>query len=98
MNKNLYQINLLGTSFSIQTDEETEKMDQIVSILREKTEMVESDLFVKDPLKNIILSSIIVIDEFLKEQQKHTVEGGLASEEVERLTLQIIERIDRSLE
>ena len=98
MKKNLFQINLLGSSFSIQTDENPVRMEKIISILKSKTGMVESDLSIKDPLKNLVISSIILIDELLKEKQKAGDNGSSDSEEVERLTLQIMERIDKSLE
>lgn len=98
MDKNLFQINVLGSSFSIQTDEDPERMEKIISILKSKTETVEKDLSIKDPLKNMVISSIIIIDELLKEKQKAGGNEGSDSEEVERLTLQIMERIDKSLE
>ncbi|MDC7226705.1 MAG: cell division protein ZapA [Spirochaetales bacterium] len=98
MNKNLFQINVLGSSFSIQTDEDPARMDEIISILKSKTEMVEKDLSVKDPLKNLVISSIIIIDELLKGKQKGGPYENSDSEEVERLTLQIMEKIDKSLE
>ena len=98
MEKNLFQVNVLGSSVSIQTDEDPVHMEEIISILKSRTEMVENDLSVKDPLKNMVISSIIIIDELLKERQKTNGNIGSDSEEVERLTLQIMERIDKSLE
>ncbi|HAK45301.1 MAG TPA: hypothetical protein DCO79_05205 [Spirochaeta sp.] len=98
MDKNLFQINVLGSSFSIQTDEDPKRMEEIISILKSNTDIVEKDLSIKDPLKNLVISSIIIIDELLKERQKVGGNEGSNSEEVERLTLQIMERIDKSLE
>ncbi len=97
MDKSLFRINLLGTSFAIQTDEETGKMEEILDYLRKKTEAVESEMGIKDPLKNSIISSIIIVDELLKEKQKCRGDQNKEFDEVERLTLQIMERIDRSL-
>ena len=68
MNRNLFQINVLGSSFSIQTDEEPGRMEEIIAILKSRTETVERELSVKDPLKNLVISSIMIIDEFLKEK------------------------------
>ena len=98
MNKNLFQVNVLGSSISIQTDEDPVYMEEIISVLKSKTEMVEKDLSIKDPLKNMVISSIIIIDELLKERQKAEGNFNSDSDEVERLTLQIMERIDKSLE
>lgn len=98
MEKRLYQINILGSNFSVQTDEAPEKMNQIISILKKRTETVEKDLSVKDPLKNLVISSIITIDELLKEKERSNSNDPTDSDEVERLTLQIMERIDKSLE
>lgn len=98
MSKSLFQVNLLGSSFSIQTDESSERMEEIVGFLRKKTESVESGLSIKDPLKNLIISSIIIIDELQKEKQMLIDGRSSEHDEVERLTLQIMERIDKSLE
>ena len=98
MNKNLFQVNILGTSFSIQTDEDSRRMEEIVEYLRTKTNSVESGLLIKDPLKNMIISSIIIIDELQKEKQMLIDGRSSEHDEVERLTLQIMERIDKSLE
>jgi len=98
MNKNLFQVNLLGTSFPIQTDEDPGRMEEIVDYLRKKTISIESGLLIKDPLKNLIISSIIIIDELQKEKQMLIDGRSLDNDEVERLTLQIMERIDKSLE
>ena len=97
MDKSLFRINLLGTSFAIQTDEDNSKMEEILDYLRKKTETVESEMGIKDPLKNSIISSIIIVDELLKEKQKSRGDRNKEFDEVERLTLQIMERIDRSL-
>lgn len=98
MKSNLFQVNLLGTSFSIQTDEDPGRMEEIVDYLRKKTNSVESGLSIKDPLKNLIISSIIIIDELQKEKQMLADGRSSEHDEVERLTLQIMERIDKSLE
>ncbi|MBI9105352.1 MAG: cell division protein ZapA [Spirochaetales bacterium] len=98
MDKNLFQVNILGTSFSIQTDEDPGRMEEIVDYLKKKTAAVESGLSIKDPLKNLIISSIILIDELQKEKQMLIDGRGSDFDEVERLTLQIMERIDKSLE
>lgn len=97
MNKNVFKIDILGTSFSIQTDETQEKMDNIISILKNKTQMVQTELGITDPLKNAIISSIIIIDDFLKEKNNN-YETNNNSAEVEKLTMQILEKIDKRLE
>ena len=98
MEKKLFHINILGTALSLQTDEDSQRMDEIVQFIKDKTDYIENNLSVKDPLKNLIISSIMIVDELLKEKNRNGGSGNQESEEVERLTLQIMERIDRSLE
>jgi len=92
MEKRNYQVQLLGTSFTVQTDENPEYFDQLLSYIKKKVDDIESSVRVKDPLKTAILTCLTIADEF------HKGEGTTEDlAEAERITLSIIERIDKSL-
>ena len=98
------RIDLLGTSFTIQTDESGEYMDRVLSHLSERIETVKRSSRVSDPLKICILAGIYVIDELLREREGKS-SGNLRTvsasadeaDEMERITGSLIERIDAEL-
>ncbi len=96
MGKGHVQIHLLGTSFTIQADEDPAYLSRVVEYLEKKVREIESSVSIKDPLRLAILTGILLADELFKER------GGRGSAdpdsaEAERMTREIIERIDRSL-
>lgn len=94
MKKSDYTVNLLGTSFVIKTDEEPEYISRVLKYLRLKTAELEKSMALNDPLKIAIISSILITDELFKARDT----GSVADfDEAEKLTLQILERIDQSL-
>lgn len=66
--KNHIEINLLGTSFTIQVDEDPEYIDRIIKYLENKINKIQSTLPVKNPLKISLLACIFIIDELFKER------------------------------
>lgn len=95
MGKGPVHISLLGTSFTIQADEDPDYLTRIVEYLSKKVKEVESSVSVRDPLRIAILSGLLVADELFKEKSRHRADGESA--EVERITLDLIDRIDESL-
>lgn len=92
-------INLLGTSFQIQTDQDPEYLEELISYLRCKIEEVDPLIPGKDPLKIALLSAILVVDELFREQRSR---GDAVSEDEARkageLAEKLIEHIDKILE
>ncbi len=92
MEKRNYQVQLLGTSFTVQTDEEPEYFEGLLTYIKSKTDEIEASVGVKDPLKTAILTCLTIADELHKGD-----DTGEDPAEVERITLSIIDRIDKSL-
>ena len=92
----LVDIDLLGSSFSIQTDESREYMEALIAELERRLETLQSATKVTDPLKLSILANITLLDE-LAAARKRTG-GDPASDELGRLADRLIGRIDQSLE
>jgi cell division protein ZapA (FtsZ GTPase activity inhibitor) len=106
MSVQIVHIDLLGTSFTIQTDESLDYMEEILARLRERLSTLSTQTKVSDPLKLSILANITILDELLRARTKGvepTREGPLQAraaidDEVERVTARLIADLDRSLD
>ncbi|MDR1373598.1 MAG: cell division protein ZapA [Treponema sp.] len=96
MPKSDLRIDILGASFSIAADEEPAYLESILNRYRSVVENTRKLTGVKDPLKTAILAGFLLCDEIQKlnsEKQSPAYE----SQEAERLTLELIARIDEAL-
>ncbi|MCX7024178.1 MAG: cell division protein ZapA [Spirochaetes bacterium] len=89
------RIDVLGTSFTIQTDESREYMDEVIASLQGRIETVRRETRVADPLKAAILAGVYLVDELMRERGKAAVPE---SAEMERIARSLIARIDEGLE
>lgn len=86
-------IELLGASFTVQTDESREYMDGLVSELERRFDALRSATRVTEPLKLSILAGITILDELVRLRGK----AGEA-EELGRLAERLIGRLDAGLD
>jgi len=84
------RIHLLGTSFTIKTNENPEYVQQLVHKVEKRFEQIRRSMGVTDPLRTAIISSILTVDELQRLQQQ--------SVEAESVTMDLIELIDRTIE
>jgi cell division protein ZapA (FtsZ GTPase activity inhibitor) len=84
------RIHLLGTSFTIKTNEDPEYFHSLVRYVEKKQEEVKRSTGVTDPLRIAVLSSILITDELYK------ADSGAG--EAEDLTADLIKLIDQSLD
>lgn len=87
------QIELLGTSFRVQTDEDPEYFREVVEHFRAKVAEIERSVTTSDPLKIAILAGILASDDFLK------LNGARRREESEarRITASMIHELETAL-
>ncbi len=90
MNSEPVRIHLLGTSFSIKTNEDPQYFQELVHLVEHRFEKVRRTMGLSDPLRIAILSSIIITDELQKLRNQ--------SQEAESVTQDLIELIDRTIE
>ena len=93
------QIQLLGVSFTINTDEDPEYMSSVIEYLKKKIDSTQNLVKLNDPLKVAILTSLLLTDELFKEKNKENP-GTLNQKEAleaEELAEKMIKRIDVSL-
>ncbi len=100
------RIELLGTAFTIQANENSEYLEKLLGYYKQITDNVKQIDSVKSPLQIAILSGIMLCDELYKEKEnKITSKNGqnqinINSEEqkeLERRTKEMIEKIEKVL-
>lgn len=94
------RVEMLGASFTIQTDESREYVESILAYLGTKVEKVSSSSHVDDPLKAAILAGVYIIDELFRERVENSVSLGLSGkdhDEISAVAERLIARIDDTL-
>ncbi len=90
----LVTIEVLGASFSIQTDESREYMEALLSELERRLETLRGATRVSDPLKLSILANITLLDEIASLRRES---GTLDGVDLGRVAERLIGRIDEEL-
>lgn len=91
------KIELLGASFTIQTDESREYMEAILAHIRRRADEVQRATRVTDPLKASILASVYIVDELFRERSRLSSRDADA-EELGLAADRLIQRLEKSLE
>jgi cell division protein ZapA len=97
------RINILGTDFSINAKEDDHYLSLLLENYKNMVKIIEktNDQFSSaDALKTSILAGIMLCDELYKEKQKsakYKQSDNPDLTEVERITLELIDKIDRAL-
>ena len=102
------QINLLDTSFTIQANEDEEYLNKLLGYYSRIVKDVSQIESVKTPLQTSILAGTMLCDELYKEKSnavaKEKMQNGQVkvlddeeSEELERRTIAMIDKINRVL-
>ena len=102
------KIDMLGTSFTIQANEDNQYLEKLLGYYKRITDDVKNIDSIKPSLQVAILSGIMICDELYKEKQnKIALENGVFvsqnpedsknSDEIQRITLEMIQKIDKVL-
>ena len=102
------KIEMLGTSFTIQANEDNQYLEKLLGYYQRITDDVKRIDSIKSPLQVAILSGIMICDELYKEKQnKIALENGesvaqisensIDSDEIQRITLEMIKKIEKVL-
>ncbi len=100
------KIEMLGTSFTIQANENNEYLEKLLGYYKRITEDVGKIDSIRTPLQTAILSGIMICDELYKEKQNKValengqyvpVENDMDTIEIERRTQQMIDKISKVL-
>lgn len=98
-------INLLGTSFSIQAKEDDRYLEELLARYKSLTSYIERMSGLKDNVKIAIMAGISLCDEIKQIKQKYALPQNQNTSnkddteliEAERIALKIMERIDKVL-
>ena len=100
------KIDMLGTAFTIQANEDKEYLEKLLGYYKRITEKKKKIDSIKTPLQIAILSGIMICDELYKEKQAKVamengeyvpVENDMDTMEIERRTQEMIEKISKVL-
>ncbi len=97
MQKNHLTVNILGSTFTIVSDNDEEYLGEVVEYLIMKIEEVKQGFAKIDPLKISLLTSLNLVDELFKVKKLIYPEESNDSLEIEQLTERLINKIDESL-
>ena len=90
---NTFNINLLGSSFSFQTNEDPDYINRILSYLEQEINKAQASFHIKEPLKISLLTCINLIDELFREQASSQRERT----DVEAFAQRLISSLDAAL-
>ena len=107
------RIELLGTSFTVHTDEDPERLRDIVDYYKTKVQEIQSSVSTSDELKVAILAGLLSVDELFKTREEagpassvstteaaesgENSDAGGDGEEVEAIANDLIETLDSTL-
>ena len=96
------RIELLGTSFTIHTDEDPKRLRDIVDYYRTKVQEIQGSVSTSDPLKIAILAGLLSVDETFKARDASTAAASETpaeeADQIEAIADDLINTLDSSLE
>jgi len=98
--KNTYTMTVLGSSFTLRSDDEAQHLRSVADYFTRSVQEVERALPTASPLRVAVLSALNIVDELLKERRAR--QQGLPvpepdSREIQEITRRIISNIDDTL-
>ena len=95
------EVQLLGTNFTLRTDENPEYLNQVIWYYKKKLEEMENSLSTKDPLKLSILTGFTIVDELMKlkssENGQHQDPYSKMEGQINEIAGRLIQEIDQAL-
>ena len=95
MEKRQLRIDVLGTSFVIQSDESAEHLARLSSFVKDRIEEVKGRYSFADPLTVAVLAALNIADDMFKARDGRLPVGP--AEEIEGVAERLISRIDDEL-
>lgn len=98
MSLHVFNVDLLGPAFAIQTDESLDYMQSLVMRLRERVASLKGSTRVADPLRLSVLLNITLMDELQRARERSGGGTGEGEDEFAAIAARLIADLDRSLE
>ncbi|MDR2900674.1 MAG: cell division protein ZapA [Treponema sp.] len=93
MSNSAIRIDVLGTSLTISADADPEYLESLLEQFKQHIQSTQQLTGLTDPLKLAVLSGFLICDELEKSKKQHSSD----SPEAEKLTLEMINRLDEAL-
>jgi cell division protein ZapA (FtsZ GTPase activity inhibitor) len=97
MEKHNLEVNILGSSFKIQSRDDHGYLKQLVSYLERAVKQIQERYSSYDPVKISLLAALNITDELFRCRSVRDGVDDTSSQEVERIAERLIDTIDRSL-
>jgi cell division protein ZapA (FtsZ GTPase activity inhibitor) len=102
MSNSAFRIDVLGTSLTISADADTEYLSSLLEQFKQHIDNTRLLTGLTDPLKLAVLSGFLLCDELEKSKRiipfpAENEDTADSSPEVEKLTLEMINRLDEAL-
>lgn len=96
------QIDILGTSFTIEADEEKDYLDKLLYYYKGLIGSIEKKQILSDPLQIAITAGIMACDQAYQDKKtkiklQNAYENDTADSEADKITRRLIEKIDKVL-
>ncbi|MCR5494191.1 MAG: cell division protein ZapA [Treponema sp.] len=96
------QIDILGTSFAIKANEDSEYLNKLLGYYKRIVNQLEESGSLHSPLQISILTGIMLCDELYKEKGRKVkfqtaLEKNSTDEEADKITKSLIDKIDQVL-
>jgi cell division protein ZapA len=95
MEKRQLTIDVLGTSFVIQSDESAEHLSRLSSYVKARIEEVKSRYSFADPLTIAVLAALNIADDMFKSRDGR--EPQLTGEEISSVAQRLLDKMDDEL-
>ncbi len=95
MEKRQLRIEVLGTSFTIQSDESAEHLARLSAYVKSKIEEVKGRYTFADPLTIAVLAALNIADDMFKSREGKELPG--TGEEISNVAERLLSRMDDEL-
>ena len=92
------KIDVLGTSFVIQSDQDPSYLRDVVDFLKGKVLEIQNSVTTTDPLKISILASMLIVDEYFKFKSGQAPATTIEEQEAASIAQRLIRELDAMLE
>ncbi len=98
MSKNNVNVNILGSSFTIQSEDNAEYLSRVIEDLKKRIATVQSSYPTAEPKKVLILTALNLVDEVfkLKDKQNYGIDKDIA--EISKITEELIYKLEDSID
>jgi cell division protein ZapA len=98
MDKSSLEVNILGSSFTVRSNQDIQHLQRVVGYLENKVQEIQrkyAENTTQDPVKISLLAGLNVVDELFRTQRGEAADRD--GSEAERITERLIDTIDKSL-